>query len=124
MLTEYAPQTPVRISLSNFSPGASANWTISGYSNQNADSSYLKFQHFLGLPFNRLIQFTGSGKLGVNASEIASQTQVQINGRNNPNNTPLLLNNVQEYPGNTEALAAGLPGGAIYRTGDLLKIVH
>lgn len=29
-----------------------------------------------------------------------------------------------EFANNAAAVAAGLPGGALYRTGDVLKVVH
>ena len=36
----------------------------------------------------------------------------------------LNITSVSEYADNTAAIAAGLTTGDVYRTGDLLKIVH
>lgn len=38
--------------------------------------------------------------------------------------TPILLGNVNEYADNTAALGGGLSAGMVYRTGDVVKIVH
>jgi hypothetical protein len=43
---------------------------------------------------------------------------------NNLTATSFILSNVQEYPDNTAAIAGGLSNGQVYRTGDVLKIVH
>jgi hypothetical protein len=39
-------------------------------------------------------------------------------------NGNLQANNIQEFSDNAAAIAAGLPNGTFYRTGDLLKVVH
>ncbi|MDQ1100030.1 hypothetical protein QE441_003168 [Chryseobacterium sp. SORGH_AS909] len=38
--------------------------------------------------------------------------------------TPAIISGCNEYSDNAAALAAGLPSGALYRTGDILKVVH
>ncbi|MBS1644684.1 MAG: hypothetical protein JST36_06555 [Bacteroidetes bacterium] len=38
--------------------------------------------------------------------------------------TPAIIEGCADYAGNAAAVAAGLPVGALYRTGDVLKIVH
>ena len=43
---------------------------------------------------------------------------------NNLTATSFILSDVQEYSDNTAAVNAGLENGQVYRTGDLLKIVH
>lgn len=43
---------------------------------------------------------------------------------NNLTATSFILSNVQEYANNAAAIAGGLQNGQVYRTGDLLKIVH
>lgn len=43
---------------------------------------------------------------------------------NNLTATSFVLSNVQEYADNAAAIAAGLTVGRVYRTGDVLKIVH
>lgn len=43
---------------------------------------------------------------------------------NNLTATSFILSNVQEYADNTAAITAGLNAGQVYRTGDVLKIVH
>ena len=86
--------------------------------------------------------FTGSGTVqtasasttGVNIGFDANTEQGWIQAtRNNSSETRNILINplggyvifsVSEYADNAAATAAGLPGGAIYRTGDTLKIVH
>lgn len=43
---------------------------------------------------------------------------------NNLTATSFILSNVDEYANNAAALSADLTAGQVYRTGDLLKIVH
>jgi hypothetical protein len=43
---------------------------------------------------------------------------------NNLTATSFILSNVNEYTDNAAAITAGLDNGQVYRTGDLLKIVH
>ena len=43
---------------------------------------------------------------------------------NNLTATSFILSNVNEYADNAAAITAGLNNGQVYRTGDLLKIVH
>jgi hypothetical protein len=43
---------------------------------------------------------------------------------NNLTATSFILSGVQEYSDNATAVNAGLENGQVYRTGDLLKIVH
>lgn len=43
---------------------------------------------------------------------------------NNLTATSFILSNVQEYADNAAAITAGLNAGQVYRTGDVLKIVH
>ena len=38
--------------------------------------------------------------------------------------TPVIIEGCQEYTDNAEAIAAGLQVGGLYRTGDVLKVVH
>ncbi|WP_294309570.1 hypothetical protein [uncultured Chryseobacterium sp.] len=38
--------------------------------------------------------------------------------------TPAIISGCNEYADNAAASAAGLPAGALYRTGDILKVVH
>ena len=91
---------------------------------------------------NSYIKETGTGVLYIQGS-----ANVQIEGINGENkavfnengsvqlfynnaqkfqttNTGIKISGVSEYADNTAAIAGGLTTGDVYRTGDLLKIVH
>lgn len=96
-------------------------WDVAGYLDPLDMNSRLNFFHNMA---GNVMTLTGDGKAGFNSYTPHVKTTVQINGSSSDGTTPLMLVNIKEYVDNAAALAAGLPVGAIYRTGDLLKIVH
>lgn len=62
-----------------------------------------------------------NGKTGIGILEPQATLHV-IN--NITDLTPVIIEGCNEYTDNAAALAAGLPVGALYRTGDVLKVVH
>ena len=101
--------------------GSTNYWNISAISNNTNASARMNFTNSVT---GDILSITGDGKLGVGTTAPHARTTVQINGSAVANMTPLILTNVNEYANNAAALAAGLPVGAIYRTVDVLKIVH
>ena len=101
--------------------GSTNYWNVSAWSsNTNANAR----MNFTNNVTGDILSITGDGKLGVGTTSPHVKTTVQINGSATADTTPLILNNIKEYANNAIAVAAGLPVGSIYRTGDLLKIVH
>lgn len=96
-------------------------WDVAGYLDPSDAASRLNFFHNVT---GNVLTLTGDGKAGFNNSSPHMRTTVQITGSVAAGTTPLMLVSIKEYVDNAAALAAGLPVGAIYRTGDLLKIVH
>jgi hypothetical protein len=67
--------------------------------------------------FGEDIEITGDIEVGENSTlYVFNTTEYQL-----ANN---IFNDVSEYLDNTDAINNGLPVGKMYRTGDLLKIVH
>jgi len=111
--------TFARLQFQNF--GSANYWNISAISsNTNANAR----MNFTNSVTGDILSITGDGRLGVSTTAPNANTKVHIVGSAAANATPLLLVNVKEYANNAAAIAAGLPVGAIYRTGDDLKIVH
>ncbi len=96
-------------------------WDVAGYLDPLDMNSRLNFFHNMA---GNVMTLTGDGKSGFNSSSPHIRTTVQITGSISAGTTPLMLVNIKEYVDNADAVGAGLPVGAIYRTGDLLKIVH
>ena len=66
----------------------------------------------------------GRAASSTHANSVALGTNVASKVTNTTHVEGLNVNTVSEYADNTAAVAGGLPLGQIYRTGDLLKIVH
>jgi len=96
-------------------------WDVAGYLDPTDAASRLNFFHNVA---GNVLTLTGEGKTGFNNSSPHTKTTVQITGSASAGTTPLILDNIKEYADNAAALGAELPIGAIYRTGDLMKIVH
>lgn len=62
-----------------------------------------------------------AGRLGINVNAPAAKIHVV---KAATELTPAIIEGCNEYADNAAALSAGLPAGALYRTGDVLKIVH
>lgn len=108
-----------RLQFQNF--GSANYWNISGMSSNTNANARMSFTNSVT---GDILTITGDGRLGVSTTVPNANTKVQIVGSAAANATPLLLVNVKEFANNAAAIAAGLPIGAIYRTGDDLKIVH
>ena len=61
------------------------------------------------------------GKVGFGTNAPAAKLHVV---KSTSELTPAIISGCNEYSDNAAALAAGLPSGALYRTGDVLKVVH
>jgi|GEM_PF-6528406 len=96
-------------------------WNISAISNNTNANARMNFTNSVT---GDILSITGDGKIGIATTTPHATTRVHIIGPPGANTTPMIMTNVQEYATNALALAAGLPIGAVYRTGDVLKIVH
>ncbi|MGO4710817.1 hypothetical protein AB4Y90_17265 [Chryseobacterium sp. 2TAF14] len=61
------------------------------------------------------------GKVGIGTENPAAQLHVV---KQSSDLTPAIIEGTKEFADNATAIAAGLSSGALYRTGDLLKVVH
>ncbi|SDF09893.1 hypothetical protein [Epilithonimonas hungarica] len=61
------------------------------------------------------------GKVGIGSTTPSAQLHVV---KQSSDLTPAIIVGCDEYADNIAAVAAGLPTGALYRTGDILKVVH
>jgi len=100
---------------------ASRYWEVGSLPQTNNADASLNFYYN---NFGTVLALKGDGKAGFNNPSPHAKTTVQITGSASAGTTPLMLDNIKEYADNSAAVSAGLPIGAIYRTGDLLKIVH
>lgn len=119
LLHENATNDYSRLRFTNNNAGK--YWDVAGYLDPVDAASRLNFFHNVA---GDVLTLTGDGKAGFNNLFPHSKTTVQITGSASAGTTPLILDNIKEYTDNAAALAAGLPVGSIYRTGDLMKIVH
>jgi hypothetical protein len=84
------------------------------------------FARSLGTALNSTAGLRATSQLGNIRCKIEASNDVQSKSCSITltDSYAVLINNDAVFADNTAALAAGLPIGAIYRTGDLLKIVH
>ncbi|WP_378103322.1 hypothetical protein [Chryseobacterium sp. sg2396] len=61
------------------------------------------------------------GRVGLGTNAPAAKLHVV---KSSSDLTPAIISGCNEYADNAAASAAGLPAGALYRTGDILKVVH
>lgn len=85
------------------------------FGNKYATTSYNLYSE--GLNTKNFLE----GKVGIGVKNPAAKLHVVKHANDL---TPAIISGCNEYTGNAAALAAGLPIGALYRTGDVLKVVH
>jgi hypothetical protein len=90
------------------------------YFGNNTTSAPLIFNYLDSLQ----IYATAGNQIDLGGGVANRQNNVHVGNGSLYVSNGLKLGNINEYPDNTAALTAGLVVGEVYRTGDLLKIVH
>lgn len=85
-------------------------------------SGYLTFRTTTGTTLSQeRMRISSIGNVGIGSNSPQARLHVV---KSLTDLTPAIIEGCNEYADNAAALAAGLPIGALYRTGDVLKVVH
>jgi hypothetical protein len=103
--------------------GTPITWNVVVGEYGTGDTDVLQLHGKLGTRFTRqalgtttTMRIDAAGRVGIGPGVVAGVTV--------PLTAPLTIEGIVEYTNNANAIAGGLTTGALYRTGDALKIVH